>query len=61
MNLCLILNFVFIFIKNYALILIMSSLNLKKFEMNKIGKGSVVVMIGKRNTGKSFLTKDLWF
>ena len=56
-----ILNFVSIFIKFYALILIMSSLNLKKFEMNKIGKGSVVVMIGKRNTGKSFLTKDLLY
>lgn len=40
----------------------MSSLNLQKFDMSKIGKGSVVVMIGKRNTGKSFLTKDLlWY
>ena len=39
----------------------MASLNLKKFDMSKIGKGSVVVMIGKRNTGKSFLTKDLLY
>ena len=40
----------------------MTSLNLRKFDMNKIGKGSVVIMIGKRNTGKSFLTKDLlWY
>jgi hypothetical protein len=40
----------------------MASLNLKKFDMSKIDKGSVVVMIGKRNTGKSFLTKDLlWY
>ena len=40
----------------------MTSLNLKKFDMNRIGKGSVCVMIGKRNTGKSFLTKDLlWY
>ena len=39
----------------------MTSLNLKKFDMNKIGKGSVCIMIGKRNTGKSFLTKDLLY
>ena len=39
----------------------MTSLNLKKFDMSKIGKGSVCVMIGKRNTGKSFLTKDLLY
>lgn len=39
----------------------MATLNLKKFDMSKIGKGCVVVMIGKRNTGKSFLTKDLLY
>ena len=39
----------------------MTSLNLKKFDMSKISKGSVCVMIGKRNTGKSFLTKDLLY
>jgi hypothetical protein len=39
----------------------MATLNLRKFDMSKIGKGSVVVMIGKRNTGKSFLTKDLLY
>lgn len=37
------------------------SLKLKKFNMNMIKDDSVVVMIGKRNTGKSFLTKDLLF
>jgi hypothetical protein len=37
------------------------SLQLKKFNMNMIKDDSVVVMIGKRNTGKSFLTKDLLF
>ena len=30
-------------------------LQLKKFDMVKIAPDSVVVMIGKRNTGKSFL------
>ena len=39
----------------------MTSLNLKKFDMSKIGKGSVVIMIGKTNTGKSFLCKDLLY
>jgi hypothetical protein len=39
----------------------MTSLNLKKFDMSKIAKGSVCMMIGKRNTGKSFLTKDLLY
>lgn len=37
------------------------SLQLKKFNMSMIKDDSVVVMIGKRNTGKSFLTKDLLF
>ncbi len=37
------------------------SLNLKKFDMSRIDKGSVVVLIGKRNTGKSFLCKDLLY
>ena len=35
----------------------MTSLNLKKFDMSKIGKGSVVIMIGKRNTGKFFYVR----
>lgn len=34
-------------------------LQLKRFDMASIKPDSVVVMIGKRNTGKSFLTKDL--
>ena len=37
------------------------SLQLKKFNMNMIRDDSVVVLIGKRNTGKSFLTKDLLY
>ena len=39
----------------------MANLNLRKFDMSKIANGSIVVMIGKRNTGKSFLVKDLLF
>ena len=39
----------------------MSKLELKKFNMKKIKDDSVVVFIGKRNTGKSFLLKDLLF
>ena len=39
----------------------MAQINLRKFDMNKIGKGSIVVMIGKRNTGKSYLVKDLLY
>lgn len=37
------------------------ALNLRKFNMGKIKKDSVIVMIGKRNTGKSFLTKDMLY
>ena len=37
------------------------SLQLKKFPMESIPDGSVVVMIGKRNTGKSVLVKDLLY
>tara|TARA_Y100000389_G_scaffold69801_1_gene66504 strand:+ start:17220 stop:18056 length:837 start_codon:yes stop_codon:yes gene_type:complete len=37
-------------------------LQLKKFDMSSIAPDQVVVMIGKRNTGKSFLVKDLlWY
>lgn len=32
---------------------------LKRFDMSSIGDDKVIVMIGKRETGKSFLTKDL--
>ena len=38
-----------------------AALKLKKFDPSKIKKGSVVVLIGKRNTGKSFLVKDLLY
>ncbi len=34
-------------------------IQLKKFNMNKITSDKVVVLIGKRNTGKSFLVKDI--
>jgi len=37
------------------------SLELKKFNMKMIPQSSVVVMIGKRDTGKSFLTRDLLY
>ena len=36
-------------------------LELKKFDINRIEDDKVVVMIGKRNTGKSFLIKDLLY
>ena len=36
-------------------------LSLKKFDMSSIPSDSVIVLIGKRNTGKSFLTKDLLY
>lgn len=37
------------------------NLQLKKFDMRKIDDKKVIVMIGKRNTGKSFLTKDVLY
>jgi len=37
------------------------SVELKKFNMKMIPQSSVVVMIGKRDTGKSFLTRDLLY
>ena len=45
----------------------MTSLDLKKFDMRSItfdkneNKGPVIVMIGRRDTGKSYLVKDLLF
>ena len=36
-------------------------IQLTKFDMNKIKDDKVVVLIGKRNTGKSFLCKDILF
>ncbi len=38
-----------------------ASLNLRKFDPSNIAKGSVVILIGKRNTGKSFLVRDLLY
>ena len=37
------------------------AINLKKFDPSRITKGSVVVLIGKRNTGKSFMVRDLLY
>ena len=37
------------------------TLELKKFDMNMIRDDKVVVLIGKRETGKSFLVKDLLY
>jgi hypothetical protein len=34
---------------------------LKKFDITKVASTSVVVMIGQRNTGKSFIVRDLLF
>jgi hypothetical protein len=39
----------------------MTNLNLKKFDMAKIRKDSISILIGKRKTGKSFLIKDLLY
>ena len=37
------------------------SLRLKKFDIKTIPADSVVLFIGKRNTGKSFLVRDLLY
>ena len=37
------------------------NLELKKFDMSEITADKVVVLIGKRNTGKSFLVRDLLY
>ena len=37
------------------------TLELKKFDMTSIPDGKVIVFIGKRETGKSFLVRDLLF
>lgn len=39
----------------------MANLNLKKFDMASIKKDSIIALIGKRNTGKSFLVRDLLY
>lgn len=36
-------------------------ISIKAFDMKKIKKDSIVVLLGKRNTGKSFLTKDILY
>lgn len=35
--------------------------NIRKFPMHKMPKNSIIVTIGKRNTGKSFLIKDILY
>ena len=37
------------------------NIDLKKFDMSKIKDDKVVVFIGKRDTGKSFLIRDLLY
>jgi hypothetical protein len=39
----------------------MTEISLKKFDINEIKHDKVVVFIGKRDTGKSFLVRDLLF
>ena len=39
----------------------MPNLQLRKFDIKGIKDGSAVVFIGKRDTGKSFLVKDLLY
>ena len=39
----------------------MTEISLKKFDINEIKHDKVVVFIGKRDTGKSFLVKDLLY
>ena len=39
----------------------MAEIQLRKFNMNEIDDDKVVVLIGKRDTGKSFLCKDLLY
>ena len=37
------------------------TLQLKKFDMSSIADDKVIVLIGKRETGKSFLVRDLLY
>ena len=37
------------------------NLELKKFDINQITDDKVVVLIGKRDTGKSFLCRDILY
>ena len=37
------------------------NLEIKRFDMNQIKDDKVVVLIGKRDTGKSFLCRDILF
>ena len=37
----------------------MATLNLRRFDINKIVKGNIVMLIGKKNTGKSYITKRI--
>ena len=39
----------------------MANIKLKKFDMKSIRDDKVIVFIGKRETGKSFLVKDLLY
>ena len=37
------------------------NLELKKFDMTQIREGNVVALIGRKNTGKSFLCRDILY
>ena len=37
-----------------------ADIRLRKFDMKTLKAGSVVVLIGKRETGKSFLVRDIF-
>ena len=39
----------------------MEEIKLKKFDMKKMNKNSVCVLIAKRNSGKSFLMRDILY
>ena len=39
----------------------MTEISLRKFDINEIKHDKVVVLIGKRETGKSFLVKDILY
>jgi len=45
----------------YQIYIIMADIQIKRFDMSEITSDKVVVLIGKRNTGKSFLVKDILY
>ena len=43
------------------MLILYMEIQLRKFDMNDITEDKVVVLIGKRDTGKSFLCKDILY